>query len=143
MNIEENNFSILKWFALLYGSIFILTGILGIIFLFMIQNIPIVIDPIEQIILILIGIIFLRGYSDLRAEKVSGEAFLFVGTIIGIVVGTLAFLEFLFLGLILGLLDESTLTNFVSRFFSYLFNPTLILGFLTFIPHKMMKKREI
>lgn len=143
MNNNENNFTFLKLFTILYGSVFILIGILGIIFLIMMKNLPIVIDPIEQLILILTGVIFLRGYSDLQAEKISGEAFLFVGTIMGIVLGTLAFLEFLFVGLIGGLLNESSLSNFISRFFSYLFNPALILGFLTFIPHKMMKQREL
>ncbi|MHA2167259.1 MAG: hypothetical protein ACXAAT_15495, partial [Candidatus Hodarchaeales archaeon] len=73
----------------------------------------------------------------------SGEAFLFVGTIIGIILGALALLELLFIGLIGGLLNENSLSSFFSRLISYLFNPALLLGFLTFIPHKMIKHREI
>ncbi|MHA2164848.1 MAG: hypothetical protein ACXAAT_03195, partial [Candidatus Hodarchaeales archaeon] len=85
MNQKENKGSVLKQLAMLYGVVFIFTGILGIIFLFLFQEIPIAIDLIEQMILILIGIIFLRGYSELKRENKSGEAFLFVGTIIGII----------------------------------------------------------
>ena len=143
MNRKEKNKSVLKRLAMLYGVVFIFTGILGIILLFLLQEIPIAIDLIEQIILILIGIIFIRGYSELESESTSGEAFLFVGTIIGIILGALALLELLLVGLIGGLLNESSLSSFLSRLLSYLFNPALILGFLTFIPHKMIKHREI
>ncbi len=143
MKLKEKNNSVLKLFAMLYGVVFIFTGILGIIFLFLLQEIPIAINLIEQFLLILIGIIFLRGYSELESENKSGEAFLFVGTIIGIILGTLALLELLFVGLIGGLLNESSLSNFLSRLLSYLLNPALSLGFLTFIPHKMIKHREI
>jgi hypothetical protein len=143
MNQKENKGSVLKQLAMLYGVVFIFTGILGIIFLFLFQEIPIAIDLIEQMILILIGIIFLRGYSELKRENKSGEAFLFVGTIIGIILGALALLELLFIGLIGGLLNENSLSSFFSRLISYLFNPALLLGFLTFIPHKMIKHREI
>jgi hypothetical protein len=141
MKERVENDIILKWLAILYGVVFILTGILGIIILFSIQDIPIIIDPIKQMILILIGIIFIRGYYDLGTKKSSGEAFVFVGTIIGIILGTLALLEFVFVGLIGGLLMENI--NFPARIFSYLFNPTLILGFLTLIPHKLIKHREM
>ena len=143
MNSKENNFTILKLFGILYGSAFILSGIMGIVFLILIKNFPIIIDPIEQLILILTGLIFLRGFTELQAKKVSGEAFLFVGTIMGIVLGILASLEFLFVGLIGGLINESSLNTFISRIFYYSFNPALILGFLTFIPHIIMKQREI
>lgn len=143
MNNKENNFTTLKLFAILYGSVFILAGIMGIVFLILIKNFPIIIDPIEQLILILTGLIFLRGFIELQAKKVSGEAFLFVGTIMGIVLGILASLEFLFVGLIGGLINESSLTTLISRIFYYSLNPALILGFLTFIPHIIMKQREI
>jgi len=128
---KEKDFTILKTVAILYGSVFILAGILGIVFLIMIENFPIIIDPIEQLILILTGVIFLRGFTDLQAEKISGKAFVFVGTIMGFVLGILASLEFLFVGLIGGLINESSLPSFISRFFSYFFNPALILGFLS------------
>ena len=143
MNNKENNFTTLKLVGILYGSAFILVGIMGIVFLILIKNFPIIIDPIEQLILILTGLIFLRGYTELQAKKISGEAFLFVGTIMGIVLGILASLEFLFVGLIGGLINESSLTTFISRIFYYSLNPALILGFLTFIPHIIMKQREV
>lgn len=143
MNSKKENYSNLKLIAMLYGCAFILAGISGIVFLLIIKNFIIIIDPIEQLILILTGLIFLRGFMELQAKKISGEAFIFVGTIMGIVLGILAFLEFLFMGLIGGLIDESSLANLVSRIFSYFFNPALILGFLTFIPHIIMKQREI
>jgi len=142
MNSQNNNIKTLKLVAILYGGVFILAGILGIVFLIIINDFPIIIDPIEQLILILTGLIFFRGFAELQAHKISGEAFIFVGTIMGIVLGILAFLEFLFMGLIGGLIDENSLTNFVSRIFSYSFNPALILGLLTFIPHIVMKQRE-
>ena len=141
--IGENNSALVKLVAILYGSIFIVIGFLGIILLSATSKLPIAIDPIEQLLLILIGIIFLRGYSDLHAKKISGEAFIFVGTIMGIVAGALAFLKFFFVGLVGGLINENILSDFTSRFFFYLYNPSLILGFLTFIPHKIMKQREM
>lgn len=143
MNSKKENLTTLKLVAILYGCAFILSGVLGIFFLIIINNFPIIIDPIEQLILILTGLIFLRGFTELQANKISGEAFIFVGTIMGIVLGILASLEFLFMGLIGGLINESSLANFITRIFSYSLNPTLILGFLTFIPHIVMKQREI
>ncbi|MCK4848757.1 MAG: hypothetical protein KAT16_07040 [Candidatus Heimdallarchaeota archaeon] len=142
MNNKERNLAILKMVAILYSIFFILSGILGIIFLIMIENFPIIIDPIEQLILILTGVIFLRGFTNLQAEKVTGKAFIFVGTIMGFVIGILASLEFLFIGLIGGLINEGS-TDYISRLFSYFFNPALILGLLTIIPHVIMKQREI
>lgn len=143
MKLKEKNNSVLKRLAMLYGVVFILTGILGIIFQILLQEIPIAIDIIEQFILILIGTIFLRGYSELGSENKSGEAYIFVGTIIGIILGTLALLKFLFVGLIGGLLNENSLSSFLSRLLTYLLNPALLLGFIIFIPHKMIKHREI
>jgi hypothetical protein len=143
MKLKQNNQLYLKQLSMLYGIVFIFSGILGIIFLFLLQEIPITINLIEQFILILIGIIFLRGYSEFNSENNTGEAFVFVGTLIGIILGTLALLELLFIGLIGGLLNESSLSSFLSKLLSYLLNPALSLGFLTFIPHKMIKHREI
>ena len=142
MKNQTDNTKRLKFLALSYGLIFIFVGILGIIFLLFLDVTNIIIDPIEQLIIILIGIIFLRGYNDLNKQKGSGKAFMFVGTIIGIVLGILASLEFFFVGLIEGLLNKTSLDEFTSHFLSYLLNPALILGFLTFIPHKLMKQRE-
>ena len=139
---QTNNTSNLKFLALLFGIIFISIGLVSIFVLVFLGFNIIIIDPIEQLIVILIGIIFLRGFIDLQNHKSSGEAYIFVGTIIGIVLGTLASLEFLFVGLIEGLLNEDTLPTFTSHFISYLFNPALILGFLSFLPHKMIKQRE-
>jgi membrane protease YdiL (CAAX protease family) len=143
MNLEDSDLLVLTRLALLYGIMFILIGILGIISLFLIQEMPIAIDLIEQMVLILIGIIFLRGYGELKGEKQSGEAFMFVGTIVGIILGTIGLLEFLLIGLVGGLLNEYSPQGFLDRLFSYLLNPALILGFLTLIPHKMIKYREI
>lgn len=142
MNTKENNLKNLKYLAMLYGSIYILVGFTSIILLFTVKNFMIFIDPIEQLILILVGIIFLRGYFILRTDLDSGKAFLFVGTIIGILLGCLALLKLTFVGIINGFLYDNILSDFSERIFLYLFNPTLILGILAFIPHKLIKNWE-
>ena len=143
MKNKKNNNTHLKFVALLFGFMYIVLGIMGIIISIFVPFITLFIDQIAQLILILIGVIFLRGYLELRTDKSSGEAFVFVGTIIGMVLGTLAFLEFFFVGIIQGLLIETTISSFTAHILNHSFNPALILGFLTFIPHKMIKHREI
>ena len=142
MSIENSDKSMIKSLAISFATIYILAGILGIIFLFTLDDLPILIDPIQQMILILNGIIFLRGYINLYHNNKSGEAFLFVGTIIGIIIGSIAFLNFLFGGVLGGFINERSLVNFIDHIYFYLFNPSLILGFLTFIPHKIIKQNE-
>ena len=144
MNNNDNNYRKVKYLAIIYGSIYIITGLLGIVFLFSLNSLdlPILLDPIEELVLILIGIIFIRGFYKLHRQNQSGKAFIFVATIIGMILGTLSFLNLLFVGLFNGLINETTLSNFTSRILSYLFDPALILGFLTFIPHKLIKYNE-
>ena len=140
---SENDHKNLKNLALIFGIVYIIVSIVGIICLFTNAVNLILIDPIEQVIQILIGVIFLRGYINFNKKNYSGEAFLFVGTIIGIVLGILSFLDLLFGGLFGGLITESSLNNFIKRIVSYSLKPALILGFLTFIPHKIIKQREM
>jgi len=144
LNKNDNNYLKIKYLAIIYGSIYSITGLLGLVFLFSFNSshLPIFLDPIEEMVLILIGIIFIRGFYKLHHRNHSGKAFIFVATIIGIILGTLSFLNLLFIGLFNGLINENTLSNFTSRILSYLFNPALILGFLTFIPHKLIKYNE-
>lgn len=142
MNSNENNVTKLKYLAILYGSVYFLTGILGIIYFMIENNIQIFIDPIEQLILVLTGVIFLRGYTTLKYDEKAGKAFVFVGTILGIILGIIAFSKLIVIGVFGGILNESILSNFIERTLFYLFNPTLILGFLVFLPHKMIKYNE-
>ncbi|WP_455142163.1 hypothetical protein [Candidatus Hodarchaeum mangrovi] len=141
---NENNNRIIKYLAILYGSIYTIVGLLGIFFLFTFNSskFPIFIDPIEQLVLILIGIIFIRGFFKLHHQNSSGKAFIFVATIIGIILGALSFFNFLFVGVINGLINDNTSPNFYSRILSYLFDPALLLGFLTFIPQRLIKYKE-
>ncbi len=142
MNVQENSHSLLMHLGMIYGGFYIITGILGIILLILGPP-EIFIDPIEQIILVLVGIIFLRSYVILKSQNNTGIAFLFVGTIIGIVLGSISFLKFLFMGLIGGLIEESIYSNFLSRITFYFANPSLILGIMAFIPHKLIKKTKV
>jgi hypothetical protein len=144
MSTETTKNLHLESLAMLFGAAYLLTGILGLIVLFFANDtlLALKLDPIEELILILNGIIFLRGYKNLHTEKESGEAFMFVATIIGILLGILALLNFLVVGILEKLLLDPVNGNIPSSLVAYLLNPTLVLGILIFIPHKRLKNQK-
>ena len=82
--------------GLLYTSTFViyLWFFIGQIELFLV-------DPVESLILVLIGVIYLRGSANLLRDRYDrGRAFLFVGTIIAFLVAMLDLLNLLINGLV-------------------------------------------
>jgi uncharacterized membrane protein len=127
------------FFALFYFS----AGIIGLFsffnnsFLFgRISN-----DPIELILLILIAIIYFRGFLKLKHKDKTGTAFIFVAAIMGIILGGLSFLSLIInngLGDFLeGFSFPSTYNQIVENF-SFI----IVIGSLSLIPFKIIKSIE-
>lgn len=124
--------------TLLIGLMYLITGLSLIMFLILGTKI-FIIDPVECLILILISIIFMRGfYFFSKNNKSTGEAYVFVGFIIGFLLGIMALLNLLVNAIFGGLLQETSVNSLINRIFYYT-TPTLILGIICFFSHKLMK----
>ena len=124
----------------IYGALYIVIGVAGLLTLvfdpFLCDNL--IKDPIESVVLILIAIVYFRGFLKLMNQDSSGLAFIFVAAIMGLLLGGISFLNFTINGLLKSTSEIwlfSVILNRIDEFFSL----SIVLGSLSFIPFKDIK----
>lgn len=143
MKDDNNRIKGLTYLAGIYGTLFFSIGLIGLFsllfnFFFFIL---IVKDPIESLLLILTAIIFFRGFLKLKNKDGTGMAFVFVGAIMGVILGGLAFLS-LFVNTGFGtFLEEFSLFDAYNQIIEN-FSFMIVIGILSLIPFKFIQSIE-
>lgn len=131
----------IKLLAGLMGLLYVISSLTSILF-FLLDISYFVIDPIESLILILIGIIFIKGYYYFEKSNNSvGKAYVFVGFITGSLLGSIALLNLLVNGVMVGLIEQESINDLIKKIL-YFTTPTLIMGIISFYFHTKIAKYE-
>ncbi len=139
----NNSMKRLTFEAGVYSAAYIVIGVFGLFTLlfdpflmgFLIK------DPIESLILILIAVVYFRGFLKLINQDKSGIAFIYVAAIMGFLVGGLAFLNFAINGFLKGIMETSSSFDILNRIDDY-FSLSIVVGSLNFIPFKDIQSLE-
>lgn len=139
----DDNIKGLIYLAGIYATFYFAIGIIGLFSLLFNSFIFTIIvkDPIESLLLILVAIVYFRGFLKLRNKDRTGTAFIFVAAIMGMILGGLDFLT---------LIVNSGLGSFLEEF-SFLvaynritenFSLIIVVGILSLIPLKFIQSIE-
>lgn len=123
-----------------FSAFYMVIGVIGLftlIFDSFLSN-SLIKDPIESLILILTAIVYFRGFLKLRNQDSSGTAFIFVAAIMGLLLGGLAFLNFVVNGFLNGLFEKLPFYKIIQDYFSL----SIVVGCISFIPLKDIQALE-
>ena len=95
----------------------------------------------ESLLLILIAIIYFRGYLKLKKNDETGTAFIFVAGIMGLVLAGVSFLNLMVNGILAGILENLSFSIIYDRIVAN-FSVTIVLGFFSIIPFKFVQSIE-
>ncbi len=139
----DDNIKRFAYLAGIYATFYFVIGIIGLFSLFFDSFLFIIIvkDPIESLLLILVAIVYFRGFIKLKSKDRTGTAFVFVAAIMGLILGMLSFLNLIVNSGFGAFLEEF---SFFVVYYRITENFTLIIvvGFLSLIPFKFIQSIE-
>ncbi|MFX0050608.1 MAG: hypothetical protein ACFFAJ_07580 [Candidatus Hodarchaeota archaeon] len=139
----EEKIKRLTYLAGIYSIFYSIIGLLGLLSLFSDLFLigPFIKDPIEPLLLVLIGIVYLRGFLKLIKKNKTGTAFIYVAAIMGIILGILSSLNLMVNGFLGSLSEEISFTLVYDRIGKN-FSLIIIVGILSLIPFKSVQSNE-
>ncbi|MFX0014061.1 MAG: hypothetical protein ACFFB2_14010 [Promethearchaeota archaeon] len=138
--MQNNRLKRFTYEAGVYSVLYIVIGAFGLLTFFFDSffESTLITDPLESLILILIAIIYFRGFLKLKSKDSLGMAYIFVAAIMGLLLGGLTFLNFAVNGFLRGTLETLPFSKIFKDYFSF----SIIVGSLSIIPLKDVQSFE-